>query len=215
MFGTDGVKAEVEFKTSPYLRYGIQNVKINSFDVKAAVTGATQIIANVEGRPVVDDDSFEADKASTAGGKVGRVAFTIYMNPEKPSYQGLIDTFNTDIATLAEKLGKRDASNPDAFNASVKAATIEEYATKLTNVLGGQFFWLGIKGEEYTKADAQPGDKPGVTLVKRRFSWVASEDEGEGHLKPFDKSSQYDYKTVEKPDAPVAEKSDEVDDLPF
>jgi hypothetical protein len=62
-------------------------------------------------------------------------------------------------------------------------------------ILRGKYAWWAVTGEEYEKADG----KIGVRLGLRRFGFVASLEEGDSHLRAFDKTNKYDYKAISSP----------------
>ena len=218
MFGTKGINTDAP--KSAYMGYGIKQVKINNVEVRwNPGKTAFQMIANVEGQPV-EDDGFTPDQSSTAGGQVGRVQLTVYMNPNKPSFEQMGTEFAQAVAVIANKLGKREEL--DAALEGAEGMTPEEYAEAISGVISGEFMWFAITGREYQKQD----DKVGVVLGRRRYGFVASLDEGEEHLDAFNKdgtvegkSNKYDYIPLEKPDSepkeavPVGDADG--DDLPF
>lgn len=212
MFGTNGVStASVP---SAYIRYGIQNVKVNDFEVAVALSGSKRIVANIESKPI-EVEGFKADKVATNGGQIGRVAFSSWIKDGSPHAAKVIEDINKDMGILGDKLGVRKAVD------AIKSDSLEDFVEQLNNVLCGEFFWLAITAEEYQKKDAEPGARPGITLSKRRFGFANSEaleagDDENKRLKPFDKSNRFDYKVLEVMDAPVADSAPEATaDTPF
>lgn len=190
MFGTKDVSTDSG--TSQYLGYGIHQVKINKFEIKTASTsGAKSVLVNVE-TPTVEENGFKAHEDATRGGKIGRVQFSIYMNPNKPSYSDVVNSLNVDMATVAEKVGVREAFD------KIEASSLEEFIAEANKLLTGRDFILAIAAEEYPGKDDNGNFKLRYALKKRRFGFAASLAEGVDHLKPFDKDNQYDYKKLEE-----------------
>lgn len=208
LFGTKDIEPQEEGGSgiSKYVSYGIRKVRINYFEIRTASTGSQQVVLNVE-TPTIDDGEFIPDENSMIGGQIGRVEFTIYMNPSSPSFNDIVTSFNTDIDILSTKLGIQDKVK------SIEADNLEDYVEQLNDVMGeSNFFYLAITAREYINAE---GEKR-FTLGKRRWGFAASIEEGEKKLRPFDKNDQYDYKPVEA--IPSKEKELEEtkeDDFPF
>lgn len=199
MFGTKGVTAQEPRKESKYFTYGNQELFIYDIEVKTASTGSKQLTFHMETPPVEGLEPEEGHK-----GKVGRVAFPgafIKMDDTQA-----VERFNKDIALIADKLGVRaeldnvTASDFDSYINAIKPLFVNKPA-----------FWC-IAAEEYNKADG----KVGVRLKTRRYSFIASIQEGIDHLEKFDKSKAYNFKPVPKPDADSQVTSATlVNDLPF
>lgn len=174
---------------SKYLSYGVQKAAVVGFELKVAKSSKQQVILHMEG-PKVTEAGFEPDETARFGGKVGRVNFTIYFDE---SNKDQTDQFISNVALIAKKLGVSDAVD------AIASENIEDYLNKLMPVIRGKFAWWAITAEEYQKKDS---DKVGYSLGFRRYGFIASIDEMEAnpeHIKPFDKTSVYDYKSLAKP----------------
>lgn len=190
-------------KVSQYLTYGNQEVMITGFEIKTATTGSKQVTFKMEG-PCAEP-GFTPHQEAQFGGRIGKVRFSSYF---QDGSQGAQD-FQRDIQVIADKLGLKDKI------VTITAKSLEEYVEKVVSLLGGKSFYLSITGEEY----AREGKQPGILLGKRRYGFAASIAEGLTHLKPFDKTSPYDYKPLVVADRePVAVGGDipaSALDLPF
>lgn len=192
-FTTEGVDTAKKSKMSKFLTYGgPQHLKISSITVETASTGAKRAVFNMEGDPVTTE-GFQGEEG--AKGQIGRVR-TYYMKDDNG-----FNNFLTDIGIIADKIGNRDVVN------TIKADNFEEYIEQLNKRITEHYLWFVITGEEYLKQDGTIG----VTLHFRRYGFVASNTEGPGHLKPYDKSNKYDYKPYVDNRTTVTGK----DDLPW
>lgn len=190
LFTTNGVVVE-EKKSggSKYLSYGIQKAAIVGYEVKTASTGKQMVTLLMES-PKVTEAGFEPDESAKFGGKVGRVAFTIYFTPDDSKQ---MESFLSNVAIIAKKLDVAEKVN------TIAADAIEEYMAKLIPIIRGKFAYWAITAQEYQKKDS---DKVGYTLGLRRFGFIATVDEMEAnpsHLKPFDMSNSFDYKALAIP----------------
>ena len=190
-------------KISQYLTYGNQEVMITGFEIKTASTGSKQVTFKLEGP--CTEPGFTPHQDAQFNGRIGKVRFSSYF---KDGSQGAQD-FQKDIQVIADKLGLKDKI------VTITANSLEEYVEKVVSLLGGKSFYMSITGEEY----AREGKQPGVVLGKRRYGFAASIAEGLAHLKPFDKTSPYDFKPLTLADAePIAAGGDipaSALDLPF
>jgi hypothetical protein len=176
-------------KISQYLTYGNQEVMITGFEIKTASTGSKQVTFKLEGP--CTEPGFTPHQDAQFNGRIGKVKFSSYF---KDGSQGAQD-FQKDIQVIADKLGLKDKI------VTITANSLEEYVEKVVSLLGGKPFYMSITGEEY----AREGKQPGVVLGKRRYGFAASIAEGLTHLKPFDKTSSYDFKPLTLADAePIA-----------
>lgn len=222
MFGTKGRK-EKPRGLSSYMGYGIKNLKFNRFVIKEAGTGAKRIQAEVE-TVAIEDENFNPDKTATAGGQVGRVFFTIWLNDTKSYYEAAIEELQDQVAVLATKIlgvtddeetGQVATAARAKFDNDADVSTLEEFVAAMNDHLCGEYVWMACKAEEYQKEDGSIS----YTLHRRRFGWIASDAEGEGHLDAFDKESVHDYKPFVAPDPEpelaTADGSADDQDVPF
>lgn len=229
MFGTKGIKDNGSNRgTSPYLGYGINLVKFNKFSVvESSQKTSKRIQCQVESMPV-EEEGFKPDAEATDGGQIGRVNFTIWLNPSKPYYEGAIKELNESVATLATKILGQTADEEAGteatparakFDKDTNVESLEEFVEAMNDHLTGEYVWFAMTGEEYGKSDGSIG----VIMNRRRWGFVASQEEGEDHLKPFDKSNPNDYKVYIAPSPePKLDSvegtntaSNDTDDLPF
>lgn len=184
-FSTKGVNTEEKRGISQFLTYGVQMAMITGLDVKTAQSGRKMFSLHMES-PKVTDQGFEPHADAKQGGKIGKVQFTIYMDDkDAASAEELIK----NIGIIADKLGVREKVD------AIEANDAENYLKAVLPILRGKFAWWAITAEEYFNKE----DKVRYNLGLRRFGFIASMEEGEGHLKPFDKNDKYDYKPVAVP----------------
>ncbi len=177
-FGTNNVKDKAT--TSKYITYGNQKLKINSMEVNYAKTGSPRVTFNMEG-DTVTEKGWEGIEGAT--GKVGRVR-TFYMS--KPEH---IETFNEFISLIATKLGVKDK-----VKAIGQVEDIEKFVSAVAPIITGKFAYFAVTAEEYDNSAKKGAGAVGINLHFRKYGAVASVEEGENHLKPYDKSNQWDYK---------------------
>lgn len=206
-FSTKGKDTSERSGVSQFLTYGVQMAAITGLTTREASTGKKMYSLNLEG-PKVTENGFEAHEDAKMGGKVGRVQFTIYVDGNNQDQNNEIIT---NIGIIADKLGVREKVD------AVEATSLDEYLTKVLPLIRGKYAHWAITGEEYEKADG----KIGIILKLRRYGFVASMEEGEEHLRPFDKTNLYDYKAVAAPskdpdvDAITEAFGPETSDLPW
>ena len=184
-FSTKGVDTTERSGVSQFLTYGVQMAALTGFELREAKTGKQMVILNLES-PKVTDTGFEAHQDAKLGGKVGRVQATIYIDETNTES---VNEIITNIGIIADKLRLRERID------AVEADTLESYLNKVMPILHGNYAWWAVTGEEYEKTDG----KVGIILKLRRYGFVASMNEGEEHIKPFDKTNIYDYKTIASP----------------
>lgn len=202
MFSTEGVTVVERSSESKYLTYGVQLAMVINAEVSQLAKGK-KVTFNMEG-PEVSSAGFEPDPASKRGGKVGRVEFASFINDDVAGDQGLAD-FLGKISILATKLNLLDAVN------AIKASTVEEYVELLVPIIRGKFAWWAITGREYVNRTT---GKVGITLGVRRYGFIASEAEGEKHLRPFDKANKFDFKVDAVPSPDPVSKGSGSEDTP-
>lgn len=167
---------------SPYMNYGVGKYKINSFEIQNSSTGAQRIRMNMESMPV-NDPNFNGVEG--AKGQVGRVILSSYMNPNKDSYQGMMNNFLRKVSDIADALGVRDQLNV------VEAANLDEYIQKITPLLTNKFTNWVIGAEEYvTEKDGEMVTR--YTLVTPNYGFVNADET----KLTFDKTKTYHYKPV-------------------
>ena len=186
MISTNGVA--VNSGESKYLTYGIQLAMVVSGEVVEHKKGIKTVYLRLES-PEVKTAGFEPATESKRGGKVGRIEFAGYIIEADKDDKGMAD-FLGKVAIMATKLGVLDAVN------TIQASTVEDYVDKLIPIVRGKFAYWAITGREYLKKGT---DKIGITLGIRRYGFIASEAEGREHLRPFDKTNKYDYKSEAMP----------------
>lgn len=203
MFNSSEVKSEKQF-VGKYINVGIQDLKINSIEVKTSAAGdKKQVTFNVEG-PEVKDLGFEAVEG--AKGPVGRVK-TMYLSSEGQK------AITAMFARIADAIGTREELN------KVNAATLEEYVEAANKILTGKFAKFNVGGEEYIN----PKQKISVNLhfivnyKAEIFNFVESLGMVTSKLK-FDPTNTFHYKKAVQPDnivnGTVGGNSD-MSDLPF
>ncbi len=201
MSGTRGVVATDNRKMSPYIQFGIQNLRINAVEIRTAKTGSKQCVFSMETRPVTVPDFEGIDGAQ---GQVGKVYFPrTWLKTEDPK---ALESFFKQIAIMGDKLGVR--AQIDAVDYS----DFDSYMNTIGNIIKNKYAWWKLVVEEYERPDKAPGKK----LYIPKFGFIANEMEGESHLK-FDKTNNYDYSavgtTVQTADATPVDVAK--DDLPF
>ena len=211
MFSTKNAKEEVRSK-SQFMMYGVCQATITGYELRESKSGKVQLSLNLES-PRITEAGFEAHQDAKMGGQICRVQMGIYFDPKAASSQ--LDEITTNMAMIADKMGVREQAD------TIEASSLEEWLNKLVKLFSGKYAWFAITGEEYERTGA---DRPGVRLGLRRYGFVASLEEGEAHLNPFDKTNTYDYKPLAIPSAdpdqgdPIADafgEADESEDLPW
>lgn len=202
MSGTRGLTPKDTRKMSPYIQFGIQNLRINAIEVRTAKTGAKQCVLSMESRPVTVPGFEGIDGAQ---GQVGKVYFPQYWL--KLDNADALQSFFEQVALIGDKLGVRDAIDAIDFT------SFDDYISRITPIIKNRYAWWKLVVEEYEREGKDPGKK----LALPKWGFVANEAEGESHLK-FDKSKGYDYKAVGSTSTSAdATALDAVakDDLPF
>lgn len=170
---------------SKYLGIGNFKLKINSMEaIKANATDNYKVRFNVETEPIAVA-GFVAEDGHY--GQIGRVD-TVYLAGENQ-----ISEFTTLIATLATKIGVKDAVD------TVTASNVPDYVAAISPILTGHYFFGRLTGEEYDRGQDETGKqkKPGLRLKWSRYGTFASMEEGIEKLKPVDESNKYDLKKLE------------------
>jgi hypothetical protein len=182
--------------SSKYINYGHTEAAVTGYEIKEAQTGSKKVNLLLE-TPTVTEAGFEADATAKRGGKIGRVALTTYMKDpsglsgeEKVKAMKAYEDLEKNIQIIANKCGEK------VYQAvlAVKASSLEDYLNKVIPLIQKvDLHWL-IAAEEYAMNDK---GYPKYTLKFVRFGFVASQEEGVAHLKPFDKENPYHYKKLE------------------
>ena len=188
-FSTKGVEVKESGNGggSKFMTYGVQKAAIIGYELKTAASGRQQVVFLMES-PKVQDAGFEADPSAKFGGRVGRVQFTRYFNNTD---EAAVNEFVSNVAIIAKKLDVSEKVD------AIESSDLKDYMDKLIVLIRGKFAVWGIAAEEYLK-----GDKVGYFLKMRRYGFVCTLDEfaaNPEHLKPFDRSNQWDYKSVAEP----------------
>lgn len=200
MFSTKGVNTQDSKKVGKYFSYGIHQLFIYGIEIKTASTGSKQLTLLMETQPM-NADGFEPEAGHK--GQVGRVAFPgTFLKLEDAK---AVEEFNKSVGIIADKLGVRKQLD------EINAGDFDSYIHAITPLFTNKAAWWAIAGEEYIKADG----KVGVRLKTRRYSFVASLEEGQSHLEKFDPSKTYNFKPAVKPDADSVPVAAAVNDLPF
>lgn len=185
LFSTKGKDTTERSGVSQFLTYGLQMATITGFTSRVAQSGKKTYSLNLEG-PKVTEAGFEAHQDAKLGGKIGRAQFTIYIDPTN---EKSVNEVMTNIGIIADKLGVRDQVD------AVVAEDLDSYLNKAIVIFRGKYAHWGITAEEYEKPDG----KVGIVNKLRRYGFIASMEEGEAHLRPFDKTNIYDYKPLAAP----------------
>ena len=170
---------------SKYLGIGNYKLKINSVEaIKANATDNYKVRFNVETEPITVA-GFVAEEGHY--GLVGRVD-TVYLAGENQ-----ISEFTTLIATLATKIGVKDAVD------TVTASNVPDYVAAINPILTGHYFFGRLNGEQYDRGQDETGKQknPGLRLKWSRYGTFASIEEGIEKLKPVDENNKYDLKKLE------------------
>lgn len=201
MFNSQGVDtSDKKFGPSKYITYGIQDLKINKMEIKVASTGSKQVVFSVEGAPV-EEAGFEG--IDGARGPVGRIT-TMYMKPE--SEKDMVSIFGK----ISDALGVRDKLD------QIKSDSLEDYVSKVSDVICGKFAKFVVSTEQYwdaTKAKSRD------SFRFPKYDFVEKIGVAESKLK-FDKNNSYHFKpavipsTIGTPESATAVKADK-SDLPF
>jgi len=201
MFSTKGVNTQDSKKVGKYFSYGIHQLSIYDIEIKTASTGSKQLTLMMETQPVTTE-GFEPEMGHR--GQVGRVAFPgTFLKLDDTR---AVEEFNKSVGIIADKLGVRKQLD------EINAADFDSYIQAIKPLFVNKFAWWAIAGEEYIKADG----KTGVRLKTRRYSFIASLEEGQNKIEKFDPSKTYNFKPAVKPDADSVPASVVVnDDLPF
>lgn len=204
-FNTRGVDTTERGSISQFIGPGVQIMMITGLDVKEASTGKKQFSFNLE-TSKIEEPGFEPHEDSKVGGKIGRVGFTIYMDDTNDSQ---VEELIKNVGIIADKLNVRDKVD------AVEATSSENYLKAVLPLLRGKSAWWAITGEEYLNKE----NKVRVSLGLRRYGFIASIEEGESHLRPYDKDNQYDYKRIAIPDNDPNEDTNDdftaTDELPW
>lgn len=190
---------------SQFLEYGIKYCMINNIEVKTASTGSKQCILHMESAPVTLE-GFKPNDDATNGGQIGKVKFPgAWVKTNDPLN---MERFIKDVAIMGDKLNVRDRID------SINAVDFDSYVSQVLPIVKGKYAWWKLAAEEYFNRDG----KRKYSLALAKFGFIASKEEGEGHLR-FDKSNIYDYKTADADnsqlDAASTNGAAVTDDLPF
>lgn len=197
MFNTKGQKQEervLNWISEP----GVTLVQFNKFTTaKPFPSGWVSVKMDIE-TPKVDAPGFKPQQDARIGGKTATVDFGLF-HPENKNES--VDNLVKDFGTIATKiLGESSDENGDggtaardAFDADTAGATtIQEFLEACNEHLTGEMVWLALGGREYKGLDGSLK----VALKRRRYGFVASEAEGEGHLDAHDPENKYHFERL-------------------
>jgi len=185
MFNTKGQEIKTGGGTPKSLQAGVVYAHIFDGSVRTAKSGKKSLELILEGPALENFEGWSIDKTNPEGpkfkGQSSRVSATIYtdqFNSDSPAKNEII----YKLLFIASELGLRD----DADN--VQANTIEEWATKVINILKGHNLYFFLKGteEEYN----------GKTIIKLSLPKYKFASADENSLDKFDKNNQYHYKAL-------------------
>lgn len=186
MFNTKGQEIKTGGSTSKSLQAGVVFAHIHSGQVKSSKTGKKALELTLEGPAIDDFEGWAVDKNNLEGekfkGQSSRVIATIWTDQydsDSPAKNEII----YKLLFIASELGLRD----DADN--VNAKTIEEWASKVIDLVKGKNLYFFLKGteEEYN-------GKVIIKLSLPRYKFASSSEEG---VDKFDKNNQYHYKALQ------------------
>lgn len=193
--------SDKKFGPSKYVTFGVQELKINSLDIKVASTGSKQVIFNVESKPVTED-GFEGDNGAL--GRVGRIS-TMYMKPEQE--KEILFVF----AKIADALGVR--AELDKVVSS--ATSFENLIEVVTKVISGKFANFTVATEQYLNNEGKVRN----SLRFPKYDFVEKIGTTPSRMK-FDEANSHHFKKAVIPDnigtssSKTAVKAP-LDDLPF
>jgi len=185
MFNTKGQEIKQEGGTRKTFEPGVVLAHIHSGTVKTAKTGKKMLELILEGPELQNFEGWAIDKNNPEGPKfkgqsarVGATMYTDQFGSNSPAKNPII----YKLLFLASELGLRDLAD------EVSAGNIEEWATKVINILKGKDIYFFIRGteEEYN----------GKTIVKLSLPNYKFASLNPDALDKFDKGNQYHYKAL-------------------
>lgn len=185
MFNTKGQEIKTGGATPKSLQAGVVYAHIYGGSIRTAKSGKKSLELVLEGPALENFEGWSLDKADPEGekfrGQSSRVSGTIYSDQftsDSPAKNEII----YKLLFIASELGLRDAAD------NVQAATIEEWAEKVIDILKGSNLYFFLKGteEEYN----------GKTIIKLSLPKYKFASKDESSLDKFDKNNQYHYKAL-------------------
>jgi hypothetical protein len=185
MFNTKGQEMKTGGGTPKSLQAGVVYAHIYSGNVRTAKSGKKSLELILEGPEMEGFEGWSIDKNNPEGpkftGQSSRVSATIYSdnyNSKSPAENDII----YKLLFIASELGLRDEID------NVTSKTIEEWVTKVVDILKGHNLYFFLKGteEEYN----------GKTIVKLslpKYKFASGTEDG---LDKFDKNNAYHYKAL-------------------
>lgn len=189
-------------KVSPYLGYGIKEIKITGAEIKTASTGTPKIVYKVESMPVIAEGWVGVDGAT---GQVGQVQSGWLKAGSKQEQEGF-----GQLITFCKKAGV-DISGAPVFN----DGDLQKALGYFLPLLVGKFVRVKLVAKYYMGKDKEgnPKEKYTLSFARYQFAEEVSIPMKETKLR-FDENSKYDIDKSEI--APVeAETPGKSDDLPF
>lgn len=190
---TKGRETNEKKGISQFIGYGIKNLKLNKIEFKLSSKDTVQFTLHVETRKVTVPD-FEPHQDSTNGGQIGKVKFPNFWLSTPEQYSEFLDR----LCIIADKLDVR--AKFDSLGEGMESLNrdnIEAYMQKAEKLFTNKYAYWKISGKEYLKQDQK---STGMALNLAWYGFIASEAEGESHLK-FDPSKHYDLSKLQVADS--------------
>lgn len=212
MFSTQNAKSDGGFKPGKFINIGAGELKIVKLEAQKSRAGDKfKVVCHLESSPITED-GFEGHEGAL--GRIGRVDLSIYTTGTDQYKDQFLDRF----ATISETMGVRDQLD------KVSGATIDEYLTNVTKIIGNKPIWWLIGGEEYMGKNKEGAETVKFFLRLPKFSYVAESEEA--LLKKMkdgvypDRTVAWFFKPLEVMDADALteelnKSQDEKDLLPF
>lgn len=192
-------------KVSPYIGYGIKEVKITGAEIKLATTGTPKIVYKVESVPVTAEGWVGVEGAS---GQIG----SVQTGWAKAGSQQEKEVFG-QLITFCRKAGIDTGKFPSFNDGELQKAL--DYILPL---LKDKFVRVKLVAKYYMGKDKEGNDKEKYTLQFARYAFAeeTSIPMKESKLR-FDENSKYDIDKSELPSAETAtlNAAGASDDLPF
>lgn len=144
-------------KTSPYLGYGIKEIKINDVEFRTASTGSLKLVYKAESKPITEEGFQPVDGAS---GQVGSIQ-TSYIKPDSKQEK---EAFG-QLITFCKKAGVDTDSFPE-FN------TIQEAVAHILPLIKGKFVRVKLVAKWYMGKDKDGNPKEKYNLEFARFAFA-------------------------------------------
>jgi hypothetical protein len=192
-----------KFPPSPYVKYGIQEVKITGAEIKTASTGTPKIIYNIETVPV-KAEGFQG--ANGAEGQVGSV-HTSWCKPGSAQEQ---EAFG-QLLTFAQKAGV-DTTTLPVFN----DGELQKVLDTILPMIKGKYVRVKLTAEFYPGKDKEGNPKDKFVLHFARFKFAESMDIAmKDTTLSFDENSEFDMDKRKLKEAADVTTDAPASDLPF